>query len=122
MKLCFVLGKDITAFASVALDGKCSRKPPCRVECRQSLARWCDAIASAYLKYLMYARISAILYEVDEEKVGGRSMLYAGIFLVGLLIFMYVTYEFTLWALAGTFAVGWDFTPEQNALERQEQF
>jgi len=54
--------------------------------------------------------------------LGVRSILYAGIFLAALLIYLHVTYEFRLASLLATFAVGWDFTAEQSALERREQF
>jgi hypothetical protein len=51
-----------------------------------------------------------------------RSLLYAGIYFVGMLVFLHVAYEFSLWALLDTFAVGWDFTGEQSAMDRRDQF
>jgi hypothetical protein len=54
--------------------------------------------------------------------LGVRSFVYGAIFLAGLLIYLSVVYEFNMLSLAKTFAVGWDFSAEQSALERREQF
>jgi hypothetical protein len=54
--------------------------------------------------------------------LGLRSLLYGGIFLAALLLCLNIIYGFDLRVLAQTFAVGWDFTAEQSALERREQF
>jgi hypothetical protein len=54
--------------------------------------------------------------------LGIRFLLCAGIFFSGILISLHVTYEFSLWALLDTFAVGWDFRGEQSAIDRRDQF
>jgi len=54
--------------------------------------------------------------------LGVRSFLYAGIFSLSILVYLHATYEFSLGVLLDTFAVGWDFTEEQSALDRREQF
>jgi hypothetical protein len=54
--------------------------------------------------------------------LGIRSLVYAGIFFAGILIFLHIIYGFDLRALLDTFAVGWDFTGEQSAMDRRDQF
>jgi hypothetical protein len=53
---------------------------------------------------------------------GVRALLCAGGFFLSILVYLHVTYEFSLGVLLDTFAVGWDFTEEQSALDRREQF
>jgi hypothetical protein len=57
-----------------------------------------------------------------RRDVGLRFLLYAGIFLAGLLICLAIIYKFSLWSLTETFAVGWDLTGDESALARRDQF
>ena len=57
-----------------------------------------------------------------RRELGLRFLLYAGMCLATLVIYLSIIYGFSLWTLANTFAVGWDFTGEASALARREQF
>jgi hypothetical protein len=57
-----------------------------------------------------------------KNALGVRSILYACIFFASMLISLHLTYEYSLRALLDTFAVGWDFTGEQSAIDRRDQF
>jgi hypothetical protein len=58
-----------------------------------------------------------------RTKMGVRALFPTGIILAGLVTYLNVSSGFDVWAmLVNRFAVGWDFTAEQSALERREQF